>query len=166
MSTATRTVTDSITPESFGQVIARVTGSIAGRSLDRQLQHDLNRRFPPKGIDFEVIFQSCQAAIAAGWMCNRDAGGIKYGRVIKPGPVTHGFSVDVVDMPPLAGPHHAHPNGEIDMIMPLEAGAAFDGSGAGWLVYEPASAHRPTVTTGRALVLYLLPGGAIEFTRS
>ncbi|MNL76803.1 hypothetical protein D3C87_2028270 [compost metagenome] len=49
--------------------------------------------------------------------------------------------------------------------MPLTGDARFDGHGAGWLVYGPGSAHRPTVTQGRALVLYLLPGGAIEFTR-
>jgi hypothetical protein len=99
-------------------------------------------------------------------MCAREAGGIKYGRVIKPGEVTHGFSVDVVDMQPLAGPHHRHPNGEIDMIMPVDPGAKFDGREAGWLVYGPDSAHSPTVTHGRALVLYLLPAGAIEFTKS
>ncbi len=51
------------------------------------------------------------------------------------------------------------------MIMPLTEDARFDGHGAGWLVYGPGTAHRPTVTQGRALVLYLLPGGAIEFTR-
>jgi hypothetical protein len=50
------------------------------------------------------------------------------------------------------------------MIMPLTEGARFDGHGAGWLVYGPGSAHRPTVTGGRALVLYLLPGGAIDFS--
>ena len=65
----------------------------------------------------------------------------------------------------LAGPHHSHPNGEIDLIMPLDDTARFDGRGAGWLVYGPGSAHRPTVSQGRALVLYLLPQGAIEFTR-
>jgi len=35
-----------------------------------------------------------------------------------------------------------------------------------WLVYGPGSAHSPTVAHGRALVLYLLPQGAIEFTKS
>ena len=29
----------------------------------------------------------------------------------------------------------------------------------------PGSAHRPTVSNGRALVLYLLPEGRIDFTR-
>ena len=34
------------------------------------------------------------------------------------------------------------------------------------LVYAPGNAHRPTVTRGRALVLYLLLCGAIEFTHT
>lgn len=157
------TPTSPITPESFGQLIASVTGRIRGRPLDSRLEDDLNHQFPSAGPDYQAIFNSCKAAIAAGWMCHREAGGIRYGRVIKAGPATHGFSVDVVDMQPVVGPRHVHPNGEIDLIMPLEARAAFDGRGAGWLVYGPGSAHSPTVTAGRALVLYLLPGGAIEF---
>jgi hypothetical protein len=77
----------------------------------------------------------------------------------------HGYSIDVVDMNEVAGPHHTHPNGEVDLIMPTEGDARFDGRGAGWLVYPAGSSHRPTVSGGRAFVLYLLPGGAIEFTR-
>ena len=42
--------------------------------------------------------------------------------------------------------------------------ALFDGRSRGWCVYPPGSDHRPTVTNGRALVLYLLPEGEIEFT--
>jgi hypothetical protein len=66
-------------------------------------------------------------------------------------------------MSDVAGPHHAHPNGEIDMIIPLADGARFDGHGQGWLVYPPGSAHRPTVTGGSAIIVYFLPQGAIEF---
>ena len=65
----------------------------------------------------------------------------------------------------VVGPHHSHPNGEIDLVMPLDDAAEFDGKGAGWMVYAPGSAHRPTVSKGKALVLYLLPGDAINFTR-
>jgi len=43
------------------------------------------------------------------------------------------------------------------MVMPLEGDARFDGQGAGWKVYAAGSAHYPKVTSGRALVLYLLP---------
>ena len=114
--------------------------------------------------DVAAIARACREAIRDGWMCNREAGGIRYGRVVKPGPSTHGYSVDVVEMDDVVGPHHRHPNGEIDLVMPIDAAARFDGHGAGWVVYGPGSAHSPTVTGGRALVLYLLPQGAIEFT--
>lgn len=78
----------------------------------------------------------------------------------------HGFSAHVVDMKDIAGPHRSHPNGEIDLIMPVDGDAAtFDQRPAGWCVYGPGTAHRPTVARGRALVLYLLPQGSIEFTR-
>ena len=102
--------------------------------------------------------------MAEGWLCDREGGGIRYGRIFKPADDLHGFSVDVVDMKDIAGPHHAHPNGEIDLIMPIDGDATFDGRPAGWLVCPPGSAHRPTVAQGRALVLYLLPEGRIDFT--
>ena len=91
-------------------------------------------------------------------------GGIKFGRPIKPGPESHEFSVDVVEMGDIVGPHHAHPNGEIDMVMPIDSNAQFDGAARGWKVYGAGSTHHPTVSGGKALVLYLLPGGAIQFT--
>ena len=50
------------------------------------------------------------------------------------------------------------------MIMPVTQGARFDGKPRGWCVFEPGSDHRPTVTDGEALVLYMLPEGRIEFT--
>ena len=124
----------------------------------------LNRTFPGDGEVFAAIEDGCHAAIEAGWMCNREAGGIRYGRVLKPGQGTHGFSVDVVHMNDVKGPHHSHPLGEIDMIMPISADATFDGQPKGWLVYGPETAHCPTVSDGEALVLYLLPDGRIEFT--
>ena len=154
-----------MTPEQFHELITRVTGYIDGLHLDQHLEAELNRRFPAGGEDVAAISDACRNAISAGWMCEREAGGIKYGRVIKPGASTAGYSVDVVDMDEVVGPHHRHPNGEIDLIMPLAGDAKFDGRGAGWLVYGPDSSHSPTVSGGRALVLYLLPQGAIEFAR-
>ncbi len=152
------------TPDSFSQLIAKITERIQGRPVDASLGAFLEAEFPASGAIFTEIFNTCQAAVAAGWMCAREAGGVKFGRVLKASPATHGFSVDVVEMADVVGPHHRHPKGEIDLIMPLEGAAEFDGHGRGWLVYGPDSAHRPTVAGGRAWVLYLLPDGAIEFT--
>ena len=135
-----------MTPEKFQALIAKVTKEIAGRPLDDALAGFLNKRFPATGPEFQEIANACRDAVAAGWMCDREHGGIKFGRVIAPCDAIDDFSVDVVEMKDVVGPHHSHPNGEIDMIMPLEGEAKFDGHGAGWFVYGPGSAHCPTVT--------------------
>jgi hypothetical protein len=155
-----------MTQDQFAALIATITRRIAERPLDAALEADLNATYPAGGDVFRAVQDACAAGIAAGWMCNREHAGIKYGRVVKPGPATDGFSVDVVDMDEVAGGHHRHPNGEIDLVMPIDGPARFDGRGAGWLVYAPGSAHVPSVAGGRALVLYLLPLGAIEFTKT
>lgn len=152
-------------PEQFLLLISAVTGRVAGKPLDAALETQLNELASPSSATYGSILDGCRAAIRSGWMCNRENAGIRYGRVIKPGPDTHGFSVDVVDMDDVVGPHHRHPHGEIDLIMPLTTGATFDGRAAGWRVYGPGSAHCPTVSGGRALILYLLPDGKIEFTK-
>ena len=153
--------------DKFQALMAQLADWVADQPLDAALARRLNDEYGAGSARFKEIDAACRAAVAAGWMCDREGGGIRYGRVIKPGAATRDFSVDVVDMNDIAGPHHVHPNGEIDLVMPQDGGnARFDGHGAGWVVYEPGSAHRPTVTGGRALVLYLLPQGAIEFTRA
>jgi hypothetical protein len=155
-----------MTPEDFTALIASITGRVEGRRLDATVAAELGASFPADGPTFDAVVAACRDGVSAGWMCSREAGGIRYGRIVKPGPATHGFSVDVVEMENIVGPQHTHPNGEIDMVMPLTADAKFDGHGRGWVVYEPGSAHRPTVSEGKALVLYLLPQGAIEFSKS
>ncbi len=154
-----------MTPDEFRVQLADLTARIAGRPLDAALDAWLNRELGPGTASWQALKAACQAGVAEGWLCQREGGGIRYGRIFKPAPDLHGFSVDVVDMADCAGPHHVHPNGEIDLIMPIEGDARFDGRPAGWLVCPPGSAHHPTVAGGRALVLYLLPDGAIHFTR-
>lgn len=154
-----------MTPAVFRQQIAQFTALLAGKPLDRALDAWLNREHGVDSGSYQALKASCEAGVRAGWLCDREGGGIRYGRIFKPADDLHGFSVDVVDMQDIAGPHHVHPNGEIDLVMPLEGDARFDGRPAGWLVCPPGSAHRPTVSGGRALVLYLLPDGKIEFTR-
>lgn len=149
----------------FRQQIADLTAQLAGRELNTDLQTWLNQEHGVNSTTYQQLKQSCEQGVAEGWLCNREGGGIRYGRIFKPADDLAGFSVDVVDMNDLKGPHHSHPKGEIDLIMPIEGEALFDQHPAGWLVYPAGSAHHPTVTRGRALVLYLLPQGSIEFTR-
>jgi hypothetical protein len=149
----------------FKEQLAQLTAQIAGKPLDQALDNWLNEKHGVGSSTYTQLKASCETGVAEGWLCDREGGGIRYGRIFKPAPELHGFSVDVVDMQDIAGPHHAHPLGEIDLIMPIGGDAQFDSRAAGWLVYAPGTAHRPTVSQGRALVLYLLPEGRIDFTR-
>ena len=154
------------TPIDFIAHMAKVAAAIGGEPLGPALEARLNSSFPPGGEWFEAAFEQCRKGCEDGWLCALEASGVRFGRAVPAGDATAGMSVDVVEMTDVVGPHHVHPNGEIDLVMPLDDTARFDGRGAGWLVYPPGSAHYPTVSGGRALVLYLLPGGAIEFTRT
>jgi hypothetical protein len=149
----------------FRELIAQLTTQLAGRALNAELDAWLNAEHGPASDTYGQLKAACMAGVSEGWLCDREGGGLRYGRIFKAADDLHGFSVDVVDMKDVAGPHHSHPNGEIDLVMPMDAEARFDGRPAGWLVCPPGSAHRPTVSNGRALVLYLLPEGRIEFTR-
>jgi hypothetical protein len=148
----------------FTDSIAAVTAWLAGRPVEPALQGEITAAFPPSGVVFQDLAKACRHGVAEGWLCKRGEEPLLWGRVIKPAPDTHGYSVDVVRMTDVAGPHHAHPRGEVDMIIPLGPDAQFDGAGEGWMVYGPGTAHSPTVTGGSAIVLYLLPGGDIQFT--
>jgi hypothetical protein len=148
----------------FAAVIRPVIETIAETGIMPGLEDQLNSTFPPGADTFRNIERACHAAIEAGWMCTQGGQGRRFGRVVEPTTDTQNLSIDVVDLTDIVGPHHRHPTGEVCMVMPVTKSAKFDGHGAGWCVNLPGTAHHPTVTDGRALVLYLLPEGKIEFT--
>jgi hypothetical protein len=140
--------------------------SIGNEPVEATLAERLNREFPADGELVHDIETACHQAIAEGWMCAQGGQGRRFGRVVEPSVATRDFSVDVVDLTDIVGPHHRHPRGEICLVMPVDPEARFMDGGRGWCVFGPGSDHRPTVAGGRALVLYLLPGGEIEFTKA
>ncbi len=151
--------------ENFMALMKPIAATISQARIDADLEAVLNATYPSSGDTFGKVEQACHEAITAGWMCSQGDEGRRFGRVLEPSTQTDDLSVDVVDLTDIVGPHHRHPTGEICMVMPVTPGARFDGHEAGWCVNPPGSAHHPTVTNGRALVLYLLPQGKIEFTR-
>jgi hypothetical protein len=131
---------------------------------------DLSQDAPAAALEAELPFGSEQIqaigallreADAEGDLLTGEAGGVRFGRLAKD---LGGFSVDAVWMNG-PGPKHKHPNGEIDLCFRLSGEARFDGQEPGWTVYGPDSQHVPTVAGGEMLILYFLPGGAIEFLR-
>ena len=148
----------------FEEIIGTIAKSISDMPVDETLQAFLNVTFPPNGDVFRAVEALVSDGETAGWICGREHGGIKFGRVVKQGGSCGKFSVDIVRMRDVKGPHHVHPNGEIGMIMPISGHPLFDGFPRGWYVDPPGSDHWPTVQGGDAYVLYLLPDGAIQFT--
>ena len=149
----------------FKALIKPVTDLVSGMAIDAGLAGKLNRRFPPGGEVFDKIEKACHEAIAAGWMCaNGEEGGPRWGRVIEPCEETGALSVDVVDLTDLVRLLHSHPTGTVCMVRPITPEAGFDGKPRGCVVFEPGSAHHPTVTNGQALILYMLPDDKINFS--
>ncbi|MFY7947583.1 MAG: DUF4863 family protein [Gemmatimonas sp.] len=107
----------------------------------------------------QKVREAAVAAIGSEWLLPKAQGGIRFGRVAKD---LAGFSVDAVLMD-VPGPKHRHPNGEIDLCFTTKGEPRFDGKPAGWVVYGKDSVHVPTVRGGEMLILYFLPGGAIDF---
>lgn len=136
---------------------------LEGQALDdpAAAKSAIESRAPFAGELVTRIREAAEAGAAAGWLLPKENGGIRFGRVAKD---LHGFSVDAVlmDRP---GPRHRHPNGEIDLCFTTRGEARFDGQPQGWVVYGPDSVHVPTVSEGEMLILYFLPGAAIEFLR-
>ena len=149
--------------EQFDALMKEVAGAVAGKPFDAELEAQLNRDFGPGSDMYANIKTACEVGIAEGWLAENENDGLRYGRAIKPSPEMHDMSVDVVKYRDLKGPYHRHPNGEVCLVMPTDGDAKFDGNGEGWCVYGPDSGHYPTISGGEAIVLYLLPEGAIDF---
>jgi len=125
-------------------------------------QAELTRRLDPEGPDGQAVTQALQALLAAEKIATRGELPVRWGRVSKASPETGDFSIDVVHMNG-AGPKHTHGRGEINFCVALTGEPTFDGHGPGWVVLPPESTHVPTVAGGEMLIVYLLPGGVVEF---
>lgn len=132
---------------------------------DDGLAERLNRDLPLEGDLVAAVRAAAESGVAEGWLCDREAGGIRFSRPVKPSADSADFSVDAVVMDRVVGPKHTHPGGEINLCFAQEGEPRFDGHPAGWVVFRPGSTHRPRVEDGRMLILYFLPQGAIEFHR-
>jgi hypothetical protein len=148
----------------FGQLVGQIAAFVGDRELDPALAADLNDEYGYGSAMHESLGRLIHAGADEGWLLAREAGGIRFGRPVKPGQEAGRFSVDVVHMADIRGPHHIHLSGEIGVMFPLDGTPAFDGGREAWYVYPPASDHHPTITGGAAHILYFLPDGAIEFT--
>ena len=132
---------------------------------DPALAGRLNEKLPVGGDVCAAVRAAAEAGVTDGWLCDREAGGIRFSRPVKPSEDSSGLSVDAVVMEDVVGPKHTHTNGEINLCFAQSGDPKFDGNPAGWVVFPPGSTHRPRGDGGKMLILYFLPDGAIEFHR-
>ena len=94
-------------------------------------------------------------------LCPREAGTTRFGRLAKD---RAGFSVDTV-LSSGKGMKHTHPSGEVNLCFAFSGTPTFDGAPPGWIVYPPDTTHPANVEGGAMFMIYLLPGGRIEWHR-
>lgn len=152
-----------MTKEQFVDLLTPLAEALRGLDVDAAgAAAEAERRAAFAGRQVAAIRAAAVASIGSDWLLPKQAGGIRFGRIAKD---VAGFTVDAVLMA-VPGPRHRHPNGEIDLCFATRGQARFDGRPEGWVVYGKGSVHVPTVTGGEMLILYFLPGGAIEFLAS
>jgi hypothetical protein len=122
----------------------------------------LERSYPSRGPAAQALRAMLLQAVKDGVICDRGKEAIRYSRLCKPDATPHGTSIDFVWM---TGPgiNHRHPKGEVNLCFAVEGDPRFDGQPEGWVVFPPGSTHVPTVSGGRMLIAYFLPGGAVEW---
>jgi hypothetical protein len=125
---------------------------------------ELNSRLDPTGAAATSVNESLSRLLEAGEIANRGELPVRWGRVSKATEESGDFSIDVVLMTG-PGPRHLHPAGEVNYCIALDGEPTFDGDPPGWVVKQPGSEHVPTVAGGTMLIVYLLPGGAMEFLK-
>ena len=153
-------MTETLTKEQFVDLLRPLAEALRGVDVEAaDAAAQAERAAPFTGERVGAIRSAAIANIDSEWLMPKAAGGIRFGRVAKD---LCGFSVDCVQMD-RPGPRHRHPNGEIDLCFATKGAARFDGNAEGWVVYGRDSEHVPTVTDGEMLILYFLPGGAIDF---
>jgi len=60
--------------------ISALTSALEGRALDQALQDWLNREHGSGSDTYRQLEQSCRKGVEEGWLCQHQAGGIRYGR--------------------------------------------------------------------------------------
>ncbi|TDZ67398.1 hypothetical protein CTRI78_v003033 [Colletotrichum trifolii] len=138
----------------------------------KDLEQRLNREYGPGNAFYEDFCSYIKQGLEEGWVAQTEIDGRKYrrGKVALPSEETRYFSITTVYMEsqePYTGQYHAHPYGEINCVIQLDAGAELKGmrgwQGAGWTSPGPGTHHYPEVQKGALVALFFLPAGRISY---
>jgi hypothetical protein len=139
-----------------------------------EIEKWLNEKYGPDSTLYRELARLIKAGIEEGWAANIEVDGRRYrrSRICEPSAETFSFSITAVYMDSRGegvyrGNYHAHPYGELNMVVPLNDGAFLAGPngwcGAGWTAPAPGSHHYPEVKGGALIALFYLPAGRISY---
>lgn len=140
----------------------------------------LNQHCGPDSELYQTLARLVKQGVRDGWAANVELDGSIYrrSRIADPSEGTRYFSVTAVYMDSTdntqgnpgntyRGQYHAHPYGELNMVVPLNPGAALNGPNgwceAGWTAPAPGSHHYPEAKGGAVIALFFLPAGRIAY---
>jgi len=145
---------------------------IRNRTAGEELEAWLNETHGPGTALWDDLAGMVTAGVNDGWAANIEIDGPKYrrGRIAEPSERLNYFSITAVylnSVPAYRGQYHQHPYGELNMVVPLDAGALLGGprgwQGAGWTAPDPGSHHYPEAKGGAVIALFFLPAGRISY---
>jgi hypothetical protein len=171
------------TPGTRDELIARLIpflDEIKDMTAGVELEQWLHAKHGVGSALYNELSRLIRLGVEAGWGAETEIAGLRYrrSRLIAPCAETFFFSVTSVLMDStdnaqhnpedsLRGDYHLHPYGEINMVVPLDDGAALAGPNGwcygGWTAPAPGSHHFPEVKGGAVISLAFLPAGRIAF---
>jgi hypothetical protein len=153
---------------------------IKNKTAGAELEHWLNKNYGPGTALYDELAKLIRIGVEEGWAANAEVSGPHYrrSRLVEPSEATDYFSITAVYMDSMApgvddtakvlrGDYHAHPYGELNMVVPMTPGAELAGplgwQGAGWTCPAPGSHHYPEARGGAVIALFFLPAGRISY---
>ncbi|MBG7697829.1 DUF4863 family protein [Streptomyces sp. MC1] len=146
---------------------------VRNRTAGKDLEHWLNTTYGPDSELYQDLARLIRIGVLLeGWAANVEVDGPRYrrSRIAEPTEETHYFSITAVYMDSVEryrGQYHAHPYGELNLVVPIDPGAELAGpngwQGPGWTAPAPGSHHYPEVRGGALIALFYLPAGRISY---
>ncbi|WP_266180415.1 DUF4863 family protein [Dyella humicola] len=157
-----------------------VLQEVKDMTTSTEVEQWLNSTYGVESELYKDLARLVSLGLKEGWVADVEIAGSRYRRaqLAAPSAETFFFSITGVLMDStdnsqgnpedsFRGGYHSHPYGEINLVVPLNEGAALAGPNGwcygGWTTPVPGSHHFPEVKGGAVISIAFLPAGRIAF---